>query len=294
MIHKAVLTKEFLEYLNPKPNENFIDCTVGEGGHSIEILKKNGPNGKVLGIDLDPSQVESARLNLADFKERIILINDSYSNLEEIVKEENFRPINGVLLDLGMSSRQLEKSGRGFSFQKDEVLDMRYDLQNPLTAEKVINEYSKDEIEKILINYGEEKFAGKIAEKITERRKIKRIKSTFELRDILEWTIPTKFRNRRIHCATKTFQALRIAVNNELDNLIKVLPKALNVLSYGGRLAIISFHSLEDRIVKNFLKEKEKEKTVKILTKKPIIADRFEILKNPRARSAKLRALIKK
>ena len=292
MIHKPVLVKEVLEYLSPKPNENFIDCTVGEGGHAEVILEKTGLNGKVLGIDLDQNQINNCKLNLAKFKERAILVNDSYGNLKDIVEKNSFEPVNGILLDLGMSSAQLE-STRGFSFQKDQPLDMRYNNISDLTAEIIINDWQEEQIKKILEEYGEERFAKQIAKKITEERKSRRIKSTFQLTDIIKKAIPAKFQNNRIHCATRTFQALRIAVNGELNNLEKVLPKIVSILEPQGRLAIISFHSLEDRLVKNFLKNKEKERNIKILTKSPITADFEELRKNSRSRSAKLRAAIK-
>ena len=292
MIHKPVLVKEVLEYLSPKPNENFIDCTVGEGGHAEVILEKTGLNGKVLGIDLDQNQINNCKLNLAKFKERAILVNDSYGNLKDIVEKNSFEPVNGILLDLGMSSAQLE-STRGFSFQKDQPLDMRYNNISDLTAEIIINDWQEEQIKKILEEYGEERFAKQVAKKITEERKRKRIESTFQLTDIIKKAIPAKFQNNRIHCATRTFQALRIAVNGELNNLEKVLPKIVSILEPQGRLAIISFHSLEDRLVKNFLKNKEKERNIKILTKSPITADFEELRKNSRSRSAKLRAAIK-
>jgi 16S rRNA (cytosine1402-N4)-methyltransferase len=320
-MHIPVLTKEVIEYLNPKPNENFIDCTIGQGGHSKLILEKTGPEGKILGIDLDPQQVENTKLQLADFKERIVLVNDSYSNLKDIVEKVNFKTVNGILLDLGMSSEQLEEAGRGFSFQKDELLDMRYnsEIPNPksqipnLTAEEIVNNWPEKEIERIFKEYGEERFARQIANKITEERKIKKINSTFQLVEIIKKAIPAKFQYGKTHFATRAFQALRIAVNDELNNLIEVLPQIISVLSPGGRVVIISFHSLEDRIVKNFFREKQKEEAiypvkyreavispeaklfnrVKILTKKPITADPEELNKNFRSRSAKLRAAIK-
>ena len=294
MTHIPVLTKEVLEYLNPKENENFVDCTVGQGGHAKLILEKTGPEGKVLGIDADSGQIENCRELLKNFEKRLILENDSYANLPEIIKKENFGQINGILLDLGMSSWQLEKSEKGFSFLKDEPLDMRYDNKNPnLTAEQIINEWPENKIEEILKEYGEESFARQIAKKISEERQKKRIKNTFQLVEAVKKATPQKFQHNRIHYATKTFQALRIAVNDELNNLIKVLPEAILALSQGGRIVIISFHSLEDRIAKNFLKNKEKEKILKILTKKPITASNEEIKINPRARSAKIRAAIK-
>ncbi len=299
-LHIPVLTKEVLEYLDPKPNENFIDGTVGQGGHAVEILKKNGPEGKVLGIDLDASQIENSKLVANEFKGRLILVNDSYANLKEIVEKENFKPVNEILLDLGYSSWHLENSNRGFSFQKDETLDMRYG-KGELTAAKIVNEYPEKEIEHILKNFGEEKFAQRIAKEIIQQRKIRKIESTFELMDIIVSAIPA-FAHRKspglsawakAQAGAKTFQALRIAVNGELENLEMFLPQAIEVLHEGGRLVVISFHSLEDRIVKNFFKNKEKENVVKILTKKPIAAGAGEVALNPRSRSAKLRAIVK-
>ena len=292
-LHIPVLTKEVLEYLDPKQNENFIDATVGEGGHSMLILEKNKPNGRVLGIDWDAGQIENSKLHLADFKERIVLVNDSYFNLQNIIAKENFAPVHGILLDLGMSSWQLEKSLKGFSFTKSEPLDMRYDILNSTTAQKIINEESQFELEKILKEYGEEKFAHNIAKKIVEKRRFKKIESTLELVSIIEEAIPPKFRHGHPHFATRSFQAIRIAVNRELDNLTGFLPQAIETLSSKGRLVIISFHSLEDKIVKNFFKEMEKLGLVKILTKKPVVACASEILANSRSRSAKLRAIIK-
>lgn len=290
MIHKPVLAKEVLEYLNPAPDENFIDATVGGAGHANLILEKNGPNGMVLGIDLDDRQIENSALAASQFSKRIILANDSYANIGDIVERKNFKPVNGILLDLGFSSWQLENSKRGFSFQKDEVLDMRYDVKSILTAEEIVNNYPEEDIKRILTDFGEEKFAKQIAKKISEQRKIKRIKSTFELKSIIQMAMPAGLRGGKINFATRTFQALRIAVNSELDNLMNFLPQAVGVLSSGGRLVVISFHSLEDRIVKNFFK---KEKKIKVLTKKPIRASAGEIFKNPRSRSAKLRAIVK-
>ena len=293
-IHIPVLKEKVLEYLSPSDNKNFVDCTVGEGGHAKLILDRNAPSGKVLGIDWDPAQVESGKWLMADYKDRLILENNSYANLKEIISRINFGPIEGILLDLGMSSAHLDKSHKGFSFRLDQGLDMRYDDRfNFLTAEKILNEWKVEDIEKIIKEYGEEKFSKKIAEKITEERKKGRIKSTFQLTKIIEDTIPKQMRNGKIHCATRTFQALRIAVNHELENLEKVLPQIISVLPQGGKIVVISFHSLEDRIVKNFFNQEAKKKTIKILTKKPVVAGCDEIKKNPRARSAKLRAAIK-
>jgi len=295
MIHTAVLKKEVLEYLDPKQNENFVDCTIGEGGHSEDILKKNGPEGKVLGIDLDPYQISASQWLHVQFKERIVLVNDSYTNLREILERKEFGKVNGILLDLGMSSAQLEGTHKGFSFQIDQSLDMRYNDEGGyhLTAEKIVNEWAEEKIAEVLENYGEEKFAKKIAKNIVEQRKQGRIKTTFQLIEIIKQATPSAYWRGKIHYATRTFQALRIAVNDELENVKRILPDAVSILESEGRLAVISFHSLEDRIVKNFFSNEAKKGTLKILTKKPITASRDELSKNTRSRSAKLRVVIK-
>jgi len=292
MTHIPVLQKEVLKCLDPKPNENFIDCTIGEGGHSAAIIEKNGPEGKILGIEIDAELYQ--KLMAAKLKNRLILVNDSFVNLKEIVGKEDFKKVQGILFDLGMSSWHLEKSGRGFSFLKKEPLDMRYNPQNPLTAGKIVNYWSAQEIEKILREYSQERFAKRIAREIVEERKNKPIQTTFQLVEIIKKSVPKNYERGRMHPATRTFQALRIAVNDELANLKKVLPQALKILEIGGRLVIISFHSLEDRIVKNFLREHSDGLFgCKILTKKPTTPSQEEIKINPRARSAKLRAAIK-
>ncbi len=290
-MHIPVLQKEVIQNLDPKPNENFIDCTAGFGGHTAAILEKNGPNGKVLGIDCDKEVISLLKSQTTKFKDRLILVNDSFTNLKEIAKK--FHSISGVLFDLGMSSWHMEGSGRGFSFLKSEPLDMRYDTNNPLTAEKIVNYWSESEMEKILKEYGEERFARIIAEEIINERKIYPIKSTSQLVKIIQKAVPFRYQRQKIHFATRTFQALRIAVNDELNNLKKALPQAVEILNPQGRMVVISFHSLEDGIVKKFLKEKSKENILQILTKKPTRPARGEIIINPRSRSAKLRAAIK-
>jgi len=292
MTHIPVLQKEVIDYLDPKPNENFIDATIGEGGHTAAILEKNKPNGKVLGIEIDPEILEKFK-----FQDRLILVNDSYVNLKNIIEKYNFGPIKGILFDLGMSSWHLEESGRGFSFQKDEPLDMRFgkENQNDLTAEKIVNEWPEEEVERILKECGEERFSERIAKEIIKTRKNNPIKSTFQLKAIIKKAVPSWYQRRKISFATKTFQALRITVNNELENIKKGLEEALDVLGDGGRLVVISFHSLEDRIVKNFFSTFAKdyegqERKIEILTKKPIRPSLEEIKTNKRSRSAKLRA----
>jgi 16S rRNA (cytosine1402-N4)-methyltransferase len=293
-MHFPVLQKEVLKYLDPKPNGNFIDATIGQGGHGLAILEKILPEGKLLGIDWSPELIQELKVKTQNskVKSNLILVCDNFVNLKEIVKRKNFKNISGVLFDLGLSSWHLEESGRGFSFQRDEPLDMRYNQKlEILTAEKIINEWPEAKLERIFREYGEERFAKRIVKKIVEVRKIQPIKTTFQLIEIIKKATPNWYHWRRIHFATRTFQALRIAVNEELKNLEKILPQALEILKSGGRLVVISFHSLEDRIVKNFLKKNHLK--LKILTKKPISPSREEIKQNPRSRSAKLRAAIK-
>ena len=289
-IHVPVLQKEVIEYLDPKSNENFIDCTIDGGGHALSILEKTKPNGKLLGIDWDQELIKNleSRIQNLEFDKRLIPVCDSFVNLREIVKKEKFESISGILFDLGLSSWHLEESKRGFSFLKDEPLIMRYDGDTTkLTAEKIVNDWPEIEIERILRDYGEEKFAKSISKKIIQNRPIK---STLKLVAVIKKAIPGRYLNYRINFATRTFQALRIAVNEELNNLEKALPQASEILETNGRLAVISFHSLEDRIVKNFFKTTS---CLKILTKKPIRSSEEEIKINPRSRSAKLRAAIK-
>ena len=292
-MHIPVLQKEVIKYLDPKPNENFIDATIGGGGHALEILQRIAPRGRLLGIDWTQEAIRNFKKTL-----QLILVCDNFAHLSEILKQQKFGRVKGILLDLGYSIWHLTESGRGFSFQKKEPLDMRYNTQNQLTAEKIDNFWSKFEIEKVLQEYGEEKFAKNIAEQIIEERKLRTIRTTSNLVEIIGKAVPQGYLRQRIHSATKTFQALRIAVNGELNNIEKVLPQALEALESGGRICVISFHSLEDRIVKNFFSTYAKgyggqEKQIEILTKKPITPNYQEIRTNPRSRSAKLRAAIK-
>ena len=291
-MHVPVLLKEVIEYLDPHAGENFIDCTLGFAGHSKAILEKNGPSGKVLGIEWDEEKLKTKNEKLKT-EERLIVVNDSYANLKEIVGRENFQPVNGILLDLGMSSWDLEESGRGFSFQKDEPLDMRYSKNQDLTAQEIINKWPEQKLAEIFRDYGQERFARNIAKKVVDIRHQQPIETTFQLVEAIRKGFPRGYRFGKGHFATKTFQALRIAVNDELGNLRSVLPQAIEVLAKGGRLAVISFHSLEDRVVKNFFKEEQQKNTIKILTKKPLAPSLAETQRNPRARSAKLRAAVK-
>jgi len=295
MVHIPVLTKEVLEYLEPKPGGNFIDCTFGQGGHASSILEKIGPNGKLLGIETDPElyKIFQTRKDF-QFADRLILVNDSYTNLKEIVEEHKFGSVNGILVDLGLSSWHFEESGRGFSFKKDEPLDMRYDPKNnPLTAFEIVNTCLEEELERILKQYGEERFAKNIAKKIVKQREVKPIRTTFDLLEATWKALPPWFKKKKLHPATKTFQAIRTAVNSEIENLKKLLVQATEVLAKDGRLAIISFHSLEDREVKRFFKRGQEINILKVLTKKPIVPTEEEIKINNRSRSAKLRVVQK-
>jgi len=294
-MHIPVLKKEVLEILDPKPNQNFVDTTFGEGGHTIEILERTRPNGKVLALEVDPMLFKKGKDLENKFSGRLILKNESFANLKEIVKKENFNEVSGVLFDLGISSWHLEESKRGFTFKKDEPLIMRYDNDiSKLTAIDVLNSFSEREIEKILREFGQENFAKRIANEIVKERKEKKILTTFHLVEIVKKSLPLReIKKRKIHFATKVFLALRIFVNQELEKLKEGLKGALEIIRPGGKVLVISFHSLEDKIVKNFFKEKEREGTITILTKKPIVPSNSEILKNKRSRSAKLRAVIK-
>jgi len=289
-MHQSVFLNEVINYLNPNPGENFIDCTVGAGGHSFAILEKNSP-GKVLAIDWDKESLQLLKLKVND---RLTLVNNNFKNLKQIVKEYNFYPVNGILFDLGLSSWQIEESGRGFSFKKDENLDMRFQPAVRLparqgeTVQEIINKWPEQSLMEVFWKYGEERYGRRIAKRIVEERKRQSIKTTFQLKDVIEKAIPYRWRADRV--LARIFQSLRIVVNDELENLKQGIEQAAEILMPGGRLVVISFHSLEDRIVKNFFKE---NKSLKILTKKPIMANEEEIKKNPRSRSAKLRAAIK-
>lgn len=293
MVHKPVLVEEVLEYLKVEKNRNFVDATVGEGGQTIEILKRNGPEGKILAVDWNREVLKEAKRNIkeAGYGKRVIFEEGNFIEIDEIIKKHNFELTGGILADLGISSWLLERGRRGFSFQKDELLDMRFNSDSRLKAMDVVNLFSQSELEKIIRELGEEKEARNIAEKIVEKRKAAPVIRTGELREIAQSVY--KGKRSRINPATKVFQALRIYVNGELDNLGVFLRKSFDILPKGGRLVIISFHSLEDRIVKNFFREKKMLKRGIVLTKKPVRPSFKEVSQNLRARSAKLRAIEK-
>ncbi|MFA6252103.1 MAG: 16S rRNA (cytosine(1402)-N(4))-methyltransferase RsmH [Candidatus Paceibacterota bacterium] len=291
-MHIPVLLEEVLEYLSPQENQNFIDCTLNGGGHTKEILKRNGPKGKVLGIEVD---LEIYKKIKSEKIERLIAVNDSYSNLKKIAEKEKFKSANGILFDIGMSSYHVDGSERGFTFLKDEPLVMSYNMEkgNMISAQEIVNSYSEKDLADVIYKYGEERYSRRIAKNIVEKRKRKPIRTTAELVEIIGNSVPPYYSRQKIHFATRTFQALRIEANRELDNFIEALPQALEILPPGGRLVVITFHSLEDRIAKNFFKEEKKNGKIEIMTKKPIIAADKERELNPRSRSAKLRAVVK-
>lgn len=290
MPHIPVLLNEVLKILDPKPGEFFIDGTAGGGGHTGAILERVGSGGRVLGIDFDPDAIE--RLKSGKFKnsDNVILVNGNYADAREILSEKNLGKADGLLLDLGFSSMQIEGSGKGFSFQRDEPLDMRYDQNSDRsTAEEVVNSFGEKELADIIFKFGEERMSRRIAKAIVERRRKARIRNTLELAEVIKGAVPRNYERGRIHPATRTFQAMRIYVNDELQNVEKALSEMPNILKSGARAAVISFHSLEDRIVKNGLRDMQKQNILEILTKKPIVASDEETRENPRSRSAKLR-----
>jgi len=286
--HYSVLHREVLDFFKEYVEDGvIIDATIGGGGHSYMILKEI-PNVFILGIDKDDFALEKAEERLKEFKGRYKLIKSSFKDLDKVIELENLKNINGVLFDFGVSIFQL-KLDRGFSFQREEPLDMRMDRTQHLTAYQVVNTYPLKELERILKEYGEERLYKKIARLIVENRKRKRIETTKELADIVYKAYPPKLRHSKIHPATKTFQAIRIEVNNELEEIKEGLTKGIENLNKNGIIQAISFHSLEDRIVKNIFRDYKKLKKLEILTKKPIIPKNDEIRVNPPSRSAKLR-----
>lgn len=288
-MHIPVLLKEVTDNLPISIGGTLLDGTLGDGGHSYAIAKAaNGPI-TIIGLDQDALAIERAKPKLSSFPGKLILLKANFRNLDEVLKKEGVEKVDSILLDLGFSSDQLENSGRGFSFLKDEPLLMTLDdtpREDSLTARDAANLWERENLELIIRNYGEERHAKKISEAIVEARKNKKIETSGELAAIIESAIGRK---GKIHPATKTFQAIRIAVNDELGALREALPKAISHLKTGGRLAVISFHSGEDRIVKNTFKNSAGNGEIKIINKKPLISNREEILQNPRARSAKLR-----
>jgi 16S rRNA (cytosine1402-N4)-methyltransferase len=299
--HIPVLLQSVLEQLDLKKGQVFVDCNLGDGGHSEEIAKKFDGDITIVGFDLDQDAITRANANFEiafkDLKQKpnVIFINDNFRNLTKALNDNGIGQVDAILYDLGLSSYELEQSGRGFSFKKDEPLIMTFSNGGPnpveFTAEDIINNWDEENIKTIIESYGEDKFAYKIAKAIVKARELERIKTTSKLAEIVKMAVPSFARFGKTHPATKTFQALRIAINDELSALNETLPQAIDKLNQNGRLVVISYHSLEDRIVKNTFKKFEEEGKGKILTKRPIVPTEDETDENPRARSAKLRVL---
>ena len=309
-MHKPVLLQEIINFLQPQSDGVYIDATVGAGGHTAAVLTASAPNGQVFGLDRDYEALEVARLQLDRFGDRVHLLQANFDQLSVVASRYHIPLANGILLDLGVSSMQLSQAERGFSFQLDGPLDMRMDPAVGQLAADLVNQLAEKELADLIYKYGEEPHSRRIARAVVRARPVQR---TLELADIVVRAMPARSGRRRkapgrrkIHPATRTFQALRIAVNDELGSLERVLPQALDQLSAGGRLAVISFNSLEDRIVKQFFKRESKncicppehpictcghKATVNIITKKPITPSSAEINENPKARSAKLRVV---
>ncbi len=296
--------------MNLKKGDVAVDATLGGGGHSLMILKKILPGGKLFCIDRDEKAIENfkKRIENENFEKSVVLVRDNFSNIAEILERENPGGVDAVLADFGLSSDQLDDVNRGFSFRTEAPLDMRMDRKQKLTAKEVVNNYSEEKLTEIFRKFGDEKYAKRIAKKIVEKRTEKEIENNDELIKIIATTVPESYKRKKIHFATKVFQAIRMEVNKELESIEKFLRDAVKVLKSGGRLAVISFHSGEDRLVKNFFREMQKgcecppkfpvcrcgkKSEIKIITKKPIIPSEAEIADNPRARSAKMRVIEK-
>jgi 16S rRNA (cytosine1402-N4)-methyltransferase len=307
--HSSVMPSEVIEYLNISSNGTYVDCTLGGGGHSRLILEKSSPGGRLLAMDRDELAVKNAHTVLSQFKDRIIISQANFSSIKQVMQENNIENADAILADIGVSSHHLDMAQRGFSFLKEGPLDMRMDQSTGKTAYDIVNTYSTEQLFIIFKKYGEEKFASRIANKIEIKRNLKPIKTTTELAEIIKDAIPDKFSKKsKIHPATRCFMALRIEVNQELYHLEKFLEEAPCLLKSGGRLCILTFHSLEDRIVKNRFKELEKacicppdfpvcmcgrKKEFKIITRKPLVPKDDEVNSNPRARSTKMRVIEK-
>ena len=305
--HVSVLLNECIENLNIKPDGIYVDGTMGGAGHSLEIVKKLSEKGMLIGIDRDEEALAVAKERLKEFN-NVKYVHDNHDNIDEIIKNLNIKGVDGILLDLGVSSYQIDEKTRGFTYMDDGPLDMRMDKSQKLTAEYIVNNYKEQDLARIIFEYGEEKFSRKIAKNICEYRKNKKIETTGELVKIIEKSIPGKFREKNSHPAKRTFQAIRIEVNNEIEPLYNTIKNSITALNSKGRLCVITFHSLEDRMVKKAYVDAEGKCTCpkdlpycvcgnvslgKIITKKPILPTEKEMQENSRSRSAKLRVFEK-
>jgi len=298
-LHIPVLLDETIEALQVQPGKRYVDCTLGSGGHALEILTRSSPGGRLLGIDADPESIWIARGRLADHAGSAILVNDNFSNLGHICRENGFFPVGGILFDLGMSSVQLVSPHRGFSFQQEGPLDMRFGLNQEVTAADIVNSLSEEELAQLIWDYGEDRYSRQIARLVVRNRPIY---DTLRLAQIVQKAVGS--RRGKIHQATRTFLALRIAVNHEMENLERSLGQTIDCLESGGRLAVISYHSLEDRIVKRFMQREARgclclpeapvcrcghTPSLRTISKQVITPSLSEVQANPRSRSAKLR-----
>ena len=302
--HKSVLLFECIEALNIRDGFTYVDATAGGGGHSLEIAKRMGKNSRLICFDRDENAIAAATERLKDYLDRVTFVNENFSSIDRVIRELGIDNLGGVLADLGCSSHQFDTPERGFSYMHDAPLDMRMDRSAPLSAHEVVNSYSESDLKRIIYDYGEERFAPRIAAAICNARAEKNIETTHELSDIIKGAIPAAARKDGPHPAKRTFQAIRIEVNGELDSIKPLIDTAANSLVSGGRIAVISFHSLEDRIVKQSFKAHTvgctcpkdfpicvcgKKPLVKEISKKPILPSEKELADNPRSRSAKLR-----
>lgn len=283
------MVEEVMKFLRCEPGRTYVDATLGCGGHSEEILRRTSPDGMLIGFEWDEDAISVAKKVLEPYEGRIKIIHKNFIHLADTLEELKIEEVDGILIDPGLSSLQLEDRSRGFSFMGDGPLDMRMDKRNKITAEYLLNRLTSKELETILCEYGNERWAKKIAKALVEERLRAPIRTTQTLRRIVHQAIPKRYHSKRIDPATKTFQAIRIKVNNELENLRDILTTGWRFLKKGGRLCVLSFHSLEDRIIKETFKNLEKDGFIHIITKKPVTPSLEEIRINPRARSAKLR-----
>lgn len=305
--HKSVLLNEVIESLNIKADGYYVDGTLGGGGHALEVVKRL-ESGKLIGIDRDSDAIKAATQRLNDYINNVIIIRDNYVNIENILKRENINKVDGIYIDLGVSSYQLDTAERGFTYRFDAPLDMRMDDRNELKASDIVNDYSESELFHIIRDYGEDRFAKNIAKHIVEYRNKKRIETTFELVDIIKASIPMKIQVTGGHPAKRTFQAIRIELNKELEVLTDSLDVMIDLLKPGGRLSVITFHSLEDRIVKQAFKKAESpcvcpkkfpvcvcgnKSKGRVITRKAILPSEEELEENSRSKSAKLRVFEK-
>lgn len=285
-VHVPVLQEEVIHYLQPKPNGIYVDATLGLGGHARRIIEAVQPTGRVIGFEWDEQAAQIASERLGEFGDRLQIVHRSYAELVDGLRKEGVEKIDGLLIDLGVSSLQLDRGDRGFSFQVDAPLDMRMDKRLQLTAADLVQRLSKDELADVIFNYGEERQARRIAGFIVQAREKMKVETTSQLASIVAAAIPRKFHPKKKHVATRTFQAMRIAVNREFDNMMTILAAAPSVMVSGARLCVITFHSLEDRMVKqSFISNSE----YRVITKRPVAPGAEETANNPRSRSAKLR-----